>query len=103
MPKPANCVQLLLSGGSQHSLRAIPAVCLWWVFGRVVGLPQLVELVLIGSNELRLLGHDHILIVALHRCHGPVEGAGDELSAVQQCKFMMHVHADSQPVPHTDT
>lgn len=87
--------QLHVSGGRQQSPGVVPAVCLWWVFGRVVCLPQLVKFVLIRSDELRLLGHHHVLLVALHRGHGPVQGAGYELPVIQQRKFMMHVHADN--------
>lgn len=59
----------------------------WIVFN-----PQPVELQDERSQQVLLLGDDEVLIVALHCCQCPVEGAGDEQSAVQHYKLVMHVH-----------
>lgn len=54
--------------------------------------PQPVELLDEGSHQVRLLGDQHVLHVALHPRQRPVEGAGEQQPAVHQRELVMHVN-----------
>ena len=69
--------------------------------GRVVGVPQPLKLSEIGSDQVGLLRHQEVLLVALDGREGPVEGARDQTQAVHQRKLVVHVHG-TRVTPHAD-
>mmetsp|Transcript_28476 Transcript_28476/g.62347 ORF Transcript_28476/g.62347 Transcript_28476/m.62347 type:complete len:210 (-) Transcript_28476:420-1049(-) len=53
--------------------------------------PQALELAPEGGAELGVVGHHHVLVVAHHRVHGPVEGPVQQQPPVHQRELVMHV------------